>query len=160
MIISLFVILISFLYCFISIRSIIFGIVDYLMNKNAIKKRKKGSSFKEWLFFKRFRTEIPKYHILIYYLSFIVYIIILLIVFILHIKMPSINFNKIRVWIVMSTILFCGLYQIILYGFHTGYTFIHKKDKIKIRGIDKKIYKEKMKNIEKNKNSFGSSDDN
>lgn len=74
--------------------------------------------------------------------------------------MPSINFNKIRVWIVMSTILFCGLYQIILYGFHTGYTFIHKKDKIKIRGIDKKIYKEKMKNIEKNKNSIGSSDDN
>ena len=151
MIVSFFIVLISFFYFFFCIRSIMFGIVDFLMNKNAIKKRKKGMSFNEWLFIKRFRTEIPKYHIVIYYLSFILYLLLFFLLIVFHIKTPYINFGKVRVWIVVGTILFCALYQIVFFGFHTSYTFIHKKEKINIRGINKEKYREKMKKKEADK---------
>lgn len=84
-----------------------------------------------------------------YYASGLVYAIILLILIIFHIVNVDVDFKKIRVYIVISTIIFCALYEIIFFGFHTTYTFIYRKDKINILGIDKKKYRERIRKLKK-----------
>ena len=44
---------------FVIIRSNISGILDYQLNRSALKKRKKDETVKEWLLYSRFREEIP-----------------------------------------------------------------------------------------------------
>lgn len=51
---------------FASIRLQIGGIIDYQLNKNALKKRKRGQTAKEWLLYSRFREEIPRPYLLLY----------------------------------------------------------------------------------------------
>jgi len=53
-------ILIGFLLEFLYARGFLNGIKCYQLNRNAYKKRKKGETFKEWLFYDRWKNEIPK----------------------------------------------------------------------------------------------------
>ena len=64
---QMFVILSCFLLSFIDIRSFIYGIKRYQLNNNAYKKRKKGENFIEWLFYTRYKEEIPKTLRVLYY---------------------------------------------------------------------------------------------
>lgn len=41
-------------------RIFIYGLKRYQLNNSAYKKRKKGEAFKEWLFYSRYKEEIPK----------------------------------------------------------------------------------------------------
>ncbi len=58
------------LVAFAGIRLQIGGIIDYQLNKNALKKRKIGQTAKEWLLYSRFREEIPKPYLTLYVLVF------------------------------------------------------------------------------------------
>lgn len=49
------------------IRSNISGILDYQLNRSAMKKRKKGETVKEWFLYSRFREEIPKAILVLYF---------------------------------------------------------------------------------------------
>lgn len=150
MLISVFVVIFNALICFCFFRSTASYIIQYLMNKNAIKKRKKGQTFKDWLLFKKFRIEIPKYHIILYYICSLVYAILLCIMIIFHIvnaDADKITIRKILVFIVLGNVIFIGLYDVIVFGFHTGYTFIHRKDKVNIRGVYKKEYRAKISEL-------------
>ena len=42
------------------VRGFLYGIKRYQLNNSAYKKRKKGETFKEWLFYSRYKEEIPK----------------------------------------------------------------------------------------------------
>lgn len=48
-------------------RSFLDGLIIYILNKSAVKKRKKGQTLKEYLLYTRFRTEIPKSFLIFYY---------------------------------------------------------------------------------------------
>ena len=62
-----------FLLSFLPLRSFLYGIKRYQLNKSAYKKRKKGENFKEWLFCSRFKEEIPKIVRLLYYAVLIIH---------------------------------------------------------------------------------------
>ena len=66
------VILSCYFVSFIFIRGFLYGIKRYQLNNSAYKKRKKDESFLEWLFYSRYRKEIPK-------ILFILYICVLFI---------------------------------------------------------------------------------
>ena len=56
-------------------RSFLGGAVLYSLNNSAYKKRKKGQSFKEWLFYCRFKEEIPKPLLILYNFTLFVHLI-------------------------------------------------------------------------------------
>ena len=49
------------------VRGFLYGIKRYQLNNSAYKKRKKGETFKEWLFYSRYKEEIPKILRVLYY---------------------------------------------------------------------------------------------
>ena len=72
------VILISFILSFVDLRFFFGGLIDYQINKSARKKRRQGMTFKEWLFYLRFRNEIPKVLLILYFTVLIVHPLILI----------------------------------------------------------------------------------
>ena len=125
-------------------------IVDYLMNNSAIRKRKKGMTFKEWFCYSRFRTEIPKYHIVFYYSVIIAYAVIFLLMIFLHLTNIISDFTTIRIVIITCTCIFAFVYSTVF----TGIQFRWQKLEYakKVRGIDKQAYREKMRKLNHAKN--------
>lgn len=64
---QLIAIVLCFLISFIYIRGVLYGVKRYQLNNSAYKKRKKGEPFKEWLFYSRYKAEIPKILLVLYY---------------------------------------------------------------------------------------------
>lgn len=147
MIWSLIIVALCFLFAFFCVRFLLDDIINYLINKSARKKREKKMTFKEWFTFSRFRTEIPYYHIVIYYIIITVYIALFILTFIMYISNSISNSNLYRTILIAFTAILLGIYKIALEGLHTTYTHLYKKDKIHFRGIDKKAYREKMRKL-------------
>lgn len=61
------VILISYFISFMYIRGFLYGIKRFMINNSAYKKRKKRENIKEWLFYSRYKKEIPKILYILYY---------------------------------------------------------------------------------------------
>ena len=57
---QIFALLSCFLLSFIYIRSFLYGVKRFQLNNSSFKKRKKKESFIEWLLYSRYREEIPK----------------------------------------------------------------------------------------------------
>lgn len=70
------------------IRWIISGIIAYQLNNSALKKRKKGITFKERLLYSRYREEIPKVFLYLYFLIMIGHPSVLVVCLILHVLGP------------------------------------------------------------------------
>ena len=68
------VILLMFIFIFLYLRSFFAGIKRYQLNNSAYKKRKKGETFREWLFYSRWKEEIPKGFILLYYIALLIHL--------------------------------------------------------------------------------------
>lgn len=79
------VFVLCFLLSFYYIRLFIYGIKRYQLNLSAYKKRKKGESFKEWLFLCRYKEEIPKKIRFFYYFILIIYPILFMVSFFAYI---------------------------------------------------------------------------
>lgn len=58
---------------FIYLRGTYYGIKRYQLNKSALKKRRKGETFIEWLLYSRFKEEIPKILRYLYYVVLIIH---------------------------------------------------------------------------------------
>lgn len=54
-------------------RTFISGEIDYQLNKGAVKKRKKGQTFKEWLLYSRYKDVITKTSLFVYYFALLIY---------------------------------------------------------------------------------------
>ena len=67
------VILLVFLIAFLHIRMFLLGLKTYQLNNSAYRKRKKGETFKEWLFYSRYKEEIPKILRVYYYTLLIIH---------------------------------------------------------------------------------------
>ena len=67
------VLILSFILIFFYFRCFLYGIKRFQLNNSAFKKRKKGESFKEWLFYSRYKEEIPKILLAIYYTVLVIH---------------------------------------------------------------------------------------
>lgn len=67
------VILLCYFISLLFARGFLYGIKRYQLNNSAYKKRKKGETFKEWLFYNRYKEEIPKILRALYYTVLIIH---------------------------------------------------------------------------------------
>ena len=70
------------------IRWYLWGIKIYPLNPSARKKRKKGETIREWFFYTRYRQEIPKYFLGLYFVVLIVNMAALLVWIVQHFMGP------------------------------------------------------------------------
>ena len=67
------VILLCYFISFVFVRGFLYGIKRYQLNNSAYKKRKKGETFKEWLFYSKYKEELPKMLRVLYYTVLIIH---------------------------------------------------------------------------------------
>ena len=67
------VILLCYFISLLFVRGFLYGIKRYNLNNSAYKKRKRGETFKEWLFYSRYKEEIPKILRVLYYTVLIIH---------------------------------------------------------------------------------------
>lgn len=77
-------ILLCWLLSFWIIRWYLWGIKIYPLNPSARKKRKKGETIREWFFYTRYRQEIPKFFLGLYFVVLIVNVAALLVWIVQH----------------------------------------------------------------------------
>ena len=65
-------------FTFLVIRNILWGIKELYLSKNERKKRRKGQTFKEWFLYSRYRKEIPKALIWLYFAILIIHPLLLI----------------------------------------------------------------------------------
>lgn len=70
------------------IRWYLWGIKIYPLNPSARKKRKKGETIREWFFYTRYRQEIPKYFLGLYFVVLLVNMAALLVWIVQHFMGP------------------------------------------------------------------------
>ena len=70
------------------IRWYLWGIKIYLLNPSARKKRKKGETIREWFFYTRYRQEIPKFFLGLYFVVLIVNVAAILVWIVQHFMGP------------------------------------------------------------------------
>lgn len=78
---------------FVIIRSNISGILDYQLNRSALKKRKKDETVKEWLLYSRFREEIPKAILVLYFVILAVHPAAMLVCYVVHCTKASVGIS-------------------------------------------------------------------
>lgn len=81
-------ILLCWLLSFWIIRWYLRGIKIYPLNPSARKKRKKGETIREWFFYTRYRQEIPKFFLGLYFVVLIVNMAALLVWIVQHFMGP------------------------------------------------------------------------
>ena len=62
-----------YLLSLIYLRGFIYGVKRHMLNNSAYKKRKKGETFREWLFYTRYKEEIPLKLRLFFYVVLIIH---------------------------------------------------------------------------------------
>lgn len=70
------------------IRWYLWGIKIYPLNPSARKKRKKGETIREWFFYTRYRQEIPKFFLGLYFVVLIVNVAAILVWIVQHLMGP------------------------------------------------------------------------
>lgn len=70
------------------IRWYLWGIKIYPLNPSARKKRKKGETIREWFFYTRYRQEIPKFFLGLYFVALIVNVAAILVWIVQHFMGP------------------------------------------------------------------------
>lgn len=70
------------------IRWYLWGIKIYPLNPSARKKRKKGETIREWFFYTRYRQEIPKFFLGLYFVVLIVNVAAILVWIVQHFMWP------------------------------------------------------------------------
>lgn len=81
-------ILICWVLAFWGIRSELSCISSYQLNKNAYKKRKKGMTFQEWFLYTRYRKELPKILMRLYFVITVGHPLVLAVCFLLYLVGP------------------------------------------------------------------------
>lgn len=66
-------ILVCFFLSFVFCRGFFYGIKRYRLNNSAYKKRKKDEALKEWLLYSRYKEEIPKVLLVLYYIQLLIH---------------------------------------------------------------------------------------
>lgn len=127
-------VLILFSISFFYIRSFLSGIKTYQLNNSAYKKRKKGETFKEWFFYTRWKKEIPKILLVLYYVVILIHFMYLItaILFVFIIKL-SFDIKRIVIdFLWWFDVLWILLLALLFWSPKTGYPY--KRWIVKRRG--------------------------
>lgn len=109
------VILLCFFVSLLYIRGFLYGIKRYQLNNSAYKKKKKGESFKEWLFYSRFKNEIPRILRILYHSVLLIHPACFAVCVLLYALQQSCMVGKVfvkilacfdAVWIIIIALLF------------------------------------------------------
>ena len=107
-------------------------IVYYRLNKSTYRKRKKGQSFKEWLFYDRFKDVLYKPTAVAYYISLFAFPLLVLICVVINLctgaNVPGCIIVH-SLWILAAG---CSLYDLIVFSNHRYQKWMKK------RGMNKK----------------------
>ena len=98
---------------YIHIRCFLFGIKRYQLNNSAYKKRRKSESFIDWLFYKKYKEEIPKGLRLLHHVVLIIHPACFVACLIVHITGLTLHFD-IGYILVTSLIIFDVSWMLIL----------------------------------------------
>lgn len=60
-------------FVFVYTRANISMVLDHLLNRSNVRKRRKGQSFLDWFFYRRFKDVVPKRYLVWYYSNFVIY---------------------------------------------------------------------------------------
>jgi len=71
-------VVLCYLLAFFFIRWFLWGVKEYPLNNSARKKRKKGQTLKEWFLYSRYRNEIPKILLVLYFFIILIHPLVLL----------------------------------------------------------------------------------
>ena len=85
---------------FFLMRGFLGSVICYQLNKNAIKKRKKGQSLKEWFLYSRFRDVLPRLAVIWYFIVVAIHPLILAVCIILTLAGVP---NEVGKWVAVST---------------------------------------------------------
>ena len=83
-------------------RGFLDGAVLYQINNSAYKKRKKNQSFQEWLLFSRFKEEIPRVFMLLYYTIWILHLLGFVLSLFFYFINFSAKFGSVTVFIIIG----------------------------------------------------------
>ena len=97
---------------FFLMRGFLGSVICYQLNKNAIKKRKKGQSLKEWFLYSRFRDVLPRLAVIWYFIVVAIHPLILVACVILTLADVS---NEIGKWVALSAPIFDTVWLAVLY---------------------------------------------
>lgn len=93
------------------IRWYLWGIKIYPLNPSARKKRKKGETIREWFFYTRYRQEIPKFFLGLYFVVLIVNVAALLVWIVQHFMGP---YPDVGYLIFLCLVAFDGAWMLLL----------------------------------------------
>lgn len=108
---QIFVVITCYLLSFLYIRGFLAGVKYYQLNNSAIKKRKKGETFKEWFLYSRYREEIPRILLIVYFVIVAIHPLVLISCIIISFIKPLDGFGH---TLAKGMFMFDGLWMIII----------------------------------------------
>ena len=112
---QIFVVVFMYLVSFIYIRGFLSGLKRYQLTDKVIKKRNMGQTFKDWFLYSRYREEIPKILLNLYFVVVVIHPIVLIFFIIFNFLSPSGGIGDILIkgilvfdllWIIILRLLF------------------------------------------------------
>ncbi len=106
-------------FMFVILRWYYVNIISFQLNKSARKKRKVNQSFKEWFLYTRYRKEIPRFLIYLYFIIIAVHSLtfcIVLVAFLLKWIVLSLILKEVVVWIARIDVLILAVLYFAFYG--------------------------------------------
>lgn len=128
-----------FVFSFLATRSILWGVKELYLSKNERKKRKKEHTFKEWLLYTRYREEIPRILLWLYFTVLIIHPLLLMCVWIAFFVEPLQGFTSILSIVLIAFDVFWSTI-IILLSWKPGDRWLHYE-----RLTHKKVRKKKRR---------------
>lgn len=137
-------VLFGYLAWFYSIRYVCNSIIRKLVNKSYEKKLRKGTTFREWFGFKKFRLEIPHIHISLIYITLWLYIALMIIFVVLYFTQAfsEKTLNTASMFVLIASWISAAIYESFFWGFiGTGLDFIILTNAVSEESIKSNIWK-------------------
>ena len=120
---ALLVIFLLYIFAIISLRAFLEGAIMYQLNRSAYKKREKGKNFNEWLFYSRYKEEIPKILRILYYTVLLIHPVFIIACVLLYImKLPLNLYRELVTFIIIFDFVWYMLIQVLFW--HPRGTYI------------------------------------
>lgn len=120
-------IIVIFICFFISVwfdRGFLGGIVLYQLNNSAYKKRKKGETLREWLFFSRYHQEIPRLFLYLYLFILIIHpLVAILCVILSFINLSNYIGDKLTRIVYYFDVLYILLINLLFWSSKPGFAY-------------------------------------
>lgn len=116
------------IFMFVMLRWLFWNIIDFQLNKSARKKRKESQTFKEWFLYTRYRKEIPKFLLALYFITIAIHLFLflnVLILFFFNWPYYLLILKEVVMWIAWIDILILFILYFAFYGRKNNITYVN-----------------------------------